>query len=63
MELSETTFTDPVMRSPMPWVGMVTSPSDGIAVGTVSAPLLVTSRLWPMTSSTDPASISSPIVS
>ena len=36
--LSETTFTDPVIRSPMPWVGMVTSPSDGIALETVSAP-------------------------
>ena len=36
--LSETTFTDPVIRSPMPWVEMVSSPSDGIALGTVRAP-------------------------
>ena len=53
------TFTDPVTRSPMPWVKMVTSPRDGSSGCRVRAPKEVVSRL-PVTSTIDPASMSSP---
>ena len=58
---SVTTFTEPVMRSPMPLVEMVTSPRDGNSDRRVRAPKSVAYR-FPMMSTNDPGSMSSPDV-